>query len=516
MAWPGIISHIKRKVCRHTSVRYTLLCVPLLWMLFICWAMYYTQSIETFQSKRDLRDTFTHQKQMLVPPDIESTSQVALTNVIFAKKQNIKHGMVSTLKEPILEHFETGDHQKQISYHINSSKHVAVINRTISLQTEHPKDTGVFENQQRVPAPQYGKAVKVDRDSLPPEELKKFNDGWDNFKFNEFVSKLISTQRQTPDYRPDECKFPYDISFLPKASIIICFYNEAWSVLLRTIHSVLAMTQSELLEEIILVDDYSDIVMMHEPLEYYVAQVDKLRLLRMTKRSGLVRARLAGIRAAKAPVLVFLDSHVECEKDWLPPLLQVIVKHPNYAVTPEIDVIDFKDFSIHSAANNIGIFTFEGFTFDWTSVLPRIKKMIKSPADPFLSPTMAGGLFAIRKDYFLSIGTYDNGLELWGAENIELSLKLWMCGGGILIHPCSKVAHVFRDDSPYFVGKNTEVLFKNTARVVQVWADEYRELYFRGKPYNEAKYGSVLEQQKLREKLQCHSFSWYLDNIYPE
>ena len=50
-------------------------------------------------------------------------------------------------------------------------------------------------------------------------------------------------------------KYP---SNLPSASVVIIFHNEAWSTLLRTVHTVLARSPPDFLKEIILVDDHSD------------------------------------------------------------------------------------------------------------------------------------------------------------------------------------------------------------------------------------------------------------------
>lgn len=87
----------------------------------------------------------------------------------------------------------------------------------------------------------------------------------------------------------------------------------------------------------------------------------KVRIIRANKREGLIRARLLGAAAAKAPVLTYLDSHCECTEGWLEPLLDRIARDPTTVVCPVIDVIDDTTLEYHwrdSGGVNVG-------GFDW-------------------------------------------------------------------------------------------------------------------------------------------------------
>ena len=266
-------------------------------------------------------------------------------------------------------------------------------------------------------------------------------------------------------------------------------------------------------------DDHSNTVAMNTTLPKAIETLfpPLLKLVRTKKRGGLIKARLAGSQLAESEVLLFLDSHCEVLPGWLEPLLQRIKDDYRNVALPIHDSILHDDFSLSPMTEVLYKGTFDwALLFIWQAITDDDRKTQKLKTDAVKSPTMAGGLFAISKKWFEQLGTYDPGFEVWGSENLELSFKIWMCGGRLEILPCSHVGHVFRNAVPYSANANNYLL-RNTKRLAEVWLDDYKDIVYSNLPYlHSLDTGDLRERKALREKLNCHSFDWYMKNIHPE
>ncbi|XP_031229242.1 polypeptide N-acetylgalactosaminyltransferase 5 [Mastomys coucha] len=433
-----------------------------------------------------------------------SSSPLALKRVV-SQSQTTRTGGLYTARSNLTSKIPTVGHQQSHSKIPENPgrHHVFRIDVTLS-----PRDLN---------APgQFGRPVFV-----PPEKKEEAKQRWKEGNFNVYLSDLIPVDRAIKDTRPAGCAEQLVHNNLPTTSIIMCFVDEVWSTLLRSVHSVLNRSPPHLIKEILLVDDFSTRDYLKANLDKYMSQFPKVRILRLKERHGLIRARLAGAQNATGDVLTFLDSHVECNVGWLEPLLERVYLNRRKVACPVIEVINDKDMSYMTVDNfQRGIFTWP-MNFGWKTIPPEVvaKNGIKE-TDIIRCPVMAGGLFSIDKSYFYELGTYDPGLDVWGGENMELSFKVWMCGGEIEIIPCSRVGHIFRNDNPYSFPKDRmKTVERNLVRVAEVWLDEYKDLFYGHGDHlidQGLDVGNLTQQRELRKKLKCKSFKWYLNNVFPD
>ncbi|XP_075443001.1 polypeptide N-acetylgalactosaminyltransferase 15 isoform X1 [Ascaphus truei] len=337
--------------------------------------------------------------------------------------------------------------------------------------------------------------------------------------FDEVTSQKISFHRAIPEGRHPLCLQQSYGEKLPTVSVIISFHNEAWSTLLRTVHSVLDTSPRKCLKEIILVDDLSHQGHLKSALSEYVSRLGGVKLIRSNKRLGVIGGRMLGAARATGEVLVFMDSHCECHPGWLEPLLNRIITNRNRIVSPVLDVIDWKTFDYYPSADlQQGVFDWN-LNFHWINLAKHEEKVRQSPIIPFRSPVIPGCVLAVDRHYFQNIGAFDTGMNFWGVENIELSIRVWLCGGSVEIIPCSRVGHVYQNHTTYTSVRNEAVL-RNKIRVAEVWMDSYKDIFYKHNGntllMSRNQKTDITERQQLRLRLGCKSFHWFLSNIFPE
>lgn len=206
------------------------------------------------------------------------------------------------------------------------------------------------------------------------------------------------------------CRFRKYLKHLPSVSIIVIFHNEYPSLIKRTLHSIFNRTPIELLNELILVNDASTKKELYKPLKNYIENnfPPKIKIVNLETRVGLIVARLEGAKRAQSEILVFLDSHVEVNVNWLPPLIEPVAFNPRTATIPIHDQLGWKDFA-YNAFDKYGTRGLFAWDFDYRAA----KRSEHFPDMPKPSPIMLGCAFAINREYFWHLGAYDEELLIW-------------------------------------------------------------------------------------------------------
>jgi polypeptide N-acetylgalactosaminyltransferase len=254
-----------------------------------------------------------------------------------------------------------------------------------------------------------------------------------------------------------------------RVSVIVGFTDYEFYDLRNTIDSCLRLNAEDdgLVGELIVIDDGSTLDYVIDDARKYFRSIAKATLIRHDpsstqqgnnngERLGTANARLAGAMRAKGTVLVFLSPTVICSRGWLEPLVEAVDQHPDSIVAPHFDRIRdpisleyqlTSDWVVGRASWDLAIRMREVPPASATGGDPKEDETnAKQPKAPQYIRTSAarGDAFAVQRQFYFDVGGYDPHLAIdavngGAGEQIELSIRTWMCGGVIITATCSRV-----------------------------------------------------------------------------
>ncbi|EER19164.1 Polypeptide N-acetylgalactosaminyltransferase, putative [Perkinsus marinus ATCC 50983] len=294
--------------------------------------------------------------------------------------------------------------------------------------------------------------------------------------------------------------------YQPKISVVLPCANEG-EFMVKTVKSVNEATPDNILQEVVVVDDGST-----PPLKTLLTEEEqkelKVKWVRHSSFTGLINAKSKGAGVATGDIIIFLDCHVKPAKDWFSPIVKQIRTNYKRVVVPSITNLDPDTWEEHRTSGGMAkcYLTWDA-DFKWFS-----------DEDKYV-PIMSGGLLAMSRKWWKETGGYDTRMIGWGGENIDQSLRIWLCGGEIVNAQDSYVAHMWRVSSnpktrPRYTVPGGAVV-TNRYRAASAWFDEWLEKLetfpaFSGFKTGEMTRPDISNILEIKKGLKCRPFAWFL------
>ena len=318
--------------------------------------------------------------------------------------------------------------------------------------------------------------------------------------------------RALRDTRPARCLVIKYNTKPPGGVSIILHYNEDEFYQLKVaLRSIVSNTPDALYTEIVLVDDGSvkRTVALHALQFLQRPEYKKVRQFRSESPGGAGFARGLGAGLARGAIVVFVSGDAVVNRGWLPPLLAAVVADRRQVVAAHTDnfLSEFRFFATPDDYVNV---------FTWSLSTVFLKATVEGAAALLTTatPVMTGDVYAVDKAFLAQLGGHDAAMvPASGGDAVELSLRAWLCGGGVRIARCSRVA-VQDAMRPRHTTSDA-----NFRRTVELWLDGYKHFAYSVSGVSQAM--EDRERQSLRTRRaelrsvtgECHPFSWYMQHM---
>jgi polypeptide N-acetylgalactosaminyltransferase len=234
-----------------------------------------------------------------------------------------------------------------------------------------------------------------------------------------------------------------------------------------------------------------------------------IRVSRLEERHGVPRARNHAASLATADTLFITDAHVRVSHGWDALLLQNVRRNRIIAGSVTEANTPFVSYGCRLVVPFMGTYWNRGKVNS-----PRPVQIAACPAT------------AISRALFEELGGYDPGMLMYGAAEPEFSLRAWLHGAEIFIHPHFSVAHRFKPkaEREAFINEVRPYMVHNSLRFGLLYLSEagcMQLLRYQARKFPNVfptaikmvEQSDVWERREMLERGRRRPFRWFADRF---